>query len=78
MGSADRDSGTDRGSQTDPHPETDTDRPGRIEAHGIDHAPDEERHGRARELFPVWAAANVNYPSMVVIAALTLAIGGYL
>ncbi|MFD6890370.1 purine-cytosine permease family protein [Streptomyces sp. NPDC059957] len=72
MGSTDRDSGTGRGSQTDPHPETDTDRPGRIEAHGIDHVPDEERHGRPRELFPVWAAANVNYLSMVVGGALIL------
>ncbi|MCP3757879.1 cytosine permease [Streptomyces sp. TBY4] len=51
---------------------TDTDRPGRIEAHGIDHVPDRERHGRARELFGVWAAANVNYLSMVVGAALVL------
>ncbi|WP_409234584.1 purine-cytosine permease family protein [Streptomyces sp. PA5.6] len=51
------------------------DRPGggsRIEAHGIDHIPDSERHGRARELFPVWAAANVNYLSLVIGGALIL------
>ncbi|GHA79751.1 purine-cytosine permease family protein [Streptomyces termitum] len=42
------------------------DRPGRIEAHGIDHIPDSERHGHPRELFSVWAAANVNYLSLVI------------
>ncbi|TXS14592.1 nitrate reductase [Streptomyces sp. adm13(2018)] len=48
------------------------DRPGRIEAHGIDHIPDSERHGHPRELFSVWAAANVNYLSLVVGGALVL------
>ncbi|MFE1909161.1 purine-cytosine permease family protein [Streptomyces gardneri] len=48
------------------------DRPGRIEAHGIDHIPDGERHGRPRELFSVWAAANVNYLSLVIGGALVL------
>lgn len=47
-------------------------RPGAIEAHGIDHIPDAERHGRPRELFAVWAAANVNYLSLVVGGALVL------
>ncbi|MER7394532.1 cytosine permease [Streptomyces sp. NPDC000151] len=64
----------------DPHPDTrgadetppPSDRPGRIEAHGIDHIPEGERHGRARELFAVWAAANVNYLSLVVGGALIL------
>ncbi|MFJ9038451.1 purine-cytosine permease family protein [Streptomyces sp. NPDC102406] len=63
----------------DPHPDTDKvaapppDRPAlRIEAHGIDHIPDGERHGRARELFSVWAAANVNYLNLVVGGALVL------
>ncbi|MEU4587177.1 nitrate reductase, partial [Kitasatospora aureofaciens] len=37
------------------------DRSGRVEVHGIDHIPEGERRGRARELFSVWAAANVNY-----------------
>lgn len=59
---------TDSGRRTDS--DTDADRPGRVEAHGIEHVPDRERHGRARELFPVWAAANVNYLSMVVGGAL--------
>ncbi|MGW0119316.1 purine-cytosine permease family protein [Streptomyces sp. NPDC003327] len=49
-----------------------TDRPGRIEAHGIDHIPDAERHGHPRELFSVWAAANVNYLSLVIGGALVL------
>ncbi|MFE2561731.1 purine-cytosine permease family protein [Streptomyces sp. NPDC059352] len=46
--------------------------PGRIEAHGIDHIPDGERHGHPRELFSVWAAANVNYLSLVIGGALVL------
>ncbi|KQX47889.1 MULTISPECIES: cytosine permease [unclassified Streptomyces] len=49
-----------------------SDRPGRIEAHGIDHIPDSERHGHPRELFSVWAAANVNYLSLVIGGALVL------
>ncbi|TWV46089.1 nitrate reductase [Streptomyces misionensis] len=46
--------------------------PGGVEAHGIDHIPDSERRGRPRELFSVWAAANVNYLSLVVGGALVL------
>ncbi|MGC0328374.1 NCS1 family nucleobase:cation symporter-1 [Streptomyces sp. SAI-170] len=46
--------------------------PARIEAHGIDHIPDSERRGRPRELFAVWAAANVNYLSLVIGGALVL------
>ncbi|MFD0073854.1 purine-cytosine permease family protein [Streptomyces sp. NPDC127166] len=48
------------------------DRPGRIEAHGIDHIPDSERHGHPRELFSVWAAGSVNYLSLVIGGALVL------
>ncbi|MEU8531087.1 MULTISPECIES: purine-cytosine permease family protein [Streptomyces] len=44
----------------------------RIEAHGIDHIPDSERHGRPRDLFSVWSAANVNYLSLVIGGALVL------
>ncbi|MFF3495395.1 purine-cytosine permease family protein [Streptomyces sp. NPDC002795] len=44
----------------------------RIETHGIDHIPDSERHGRARELFSVWAAGGINYLSLVVGGALVL------
>ncbi|MFE0019883.1 purine-cytosine permease family protein [Amycolatopsis sp. NPDC059021] len=44
----------------------------RIEAHGIDVIGDEERHGRARQLFGVWAAPNVSYLSLVVGGALVL------
>ncbi|MEU3413022.1 cytosine permease [Streptomyces sp. NPDC006658] len=48
--------------------------PGRagVEAHGIDHIPDSARRGRPRELFSVWAAANVTYLSLVVGGALVL------
>ncbi|MFD7326507.1 purine-cytosine permease family protein [Streptomyces sp. NPDC059875] len=65
----------------DPHPRADderaaarpaSDRAGRIEAHGVDHIPDSERRGRPRELFSVWAAANVNYLSLVIGGALVL------
>ncbi|MEV7614265.1 cytosine permease [Streptomyces sp. NPDC089799] len=48
------------------------DTPGRIEAHGIDHITEAERHGRPRELFSIWAAANVNYLSLVIGGALVL------
>ncbi|MFJ2770649.1 purine-cytosine permease family protein [Streptomyces sp. NPDC087300] len=51
---------------------TGADHAGRIEAHGIDHIPDGERHGHPRELFSVWAAANVNYLSLVIGGALVL------
>lgn len=51
----------------DPAPPT-----GRVEAHGVDHIPDSERRGRPRELFSVWAAANVNYLSLLVGGALVL------
>ncbi|MFH9660176.1 purine-cytosine permease family protein [Streptomyces sp. NPDC017248] len=43
-----------------------------VETHGIDPVPDSERRGRPRELFSVWAAANVNYLSLVVGGALVL------
>ncbi|MEI5101854.1 cytosine permease [Streptomyces sp. PmtG] len=45
---------------------------GRVEAHGIDHIPEHERHGHPRRLFSVWAAANVNYLSLVVGGTLVL------
>ena len=53
----------------DPSP---ADRAGRIETRGIDHIPESERHGRPRELFTVWAAANVNYLSLVIGGSLVL------
>jgi nucleobase:cation symporter-1, NCS1 family len=48
------------------------DRAGGVEAHGIDVIPDNERHGRARDLFGVWAAPNVSYLSLVVGGTLIL------
>ncbi|MFJ9340574.1 purine-cytosine permease family protein [Streptomyces sp. NPDC101733] len=64
----------DQGGAPDPPPppRPASERAGRVEAHGIDHIPDSERHGRPRDLFAVWAAANVNYLSLVVGAALVL------
>jgi purine-cytosine permease-like protein len=49
---------------------TATDSPTRIETHGIDFIPAAERHGRARDLFAVWAAPNVNFLAVVVGATL--------
>src|SRR5471030_462801 len=43
-----------------------TDRAGQVEQHGIDFIPSAERHGRARELFAVWAASNVTYLYIVL------------
>ncbi|MFG3547379.1 purine-cytosine permease family protein [Streptomyces sp. NPDC047725] len=51
---------------------TPSERAVRVEAHGIDHIPDTERHGHPRQLFSVWAAANVNYLSLVIGGALVL------
>ncbi|MFD9902804.1 purine-cytosine permease family protein [Streptomyces sp. NPDC059063] len=45
---------------------------GRVETHGIDPIPDRERHGHPRRLFSVWAAANVNYLSLVIGGTLVL------
>lgn len=42
------------------------DRVGRVEAHGIDVIPEDERHGTARSLFAVWAASNLTYLYIVL------------
>ncbi|MFD8142846.1 purine-cytosine permease family protein [Streptomyces sp. NPDC059708] len=55
-----------------PAPAPAPERSGRIEAHGIDLIPESERRGRPRDLFAVWAAANVNYLSLVIGGALVL------
>lgn len=34
---------------------------GRVEVRGIDRIPERERHGRPRDLFPLWLAANTSY-----------------
>jgi purine-cytosine permease-like protein len=44
----------------------------RVETHGIDFIPSTERHGRARDLFAVWAAPNVNFLAVVIGASLVL------
>lgn len=49
---------------------TDIDSATRVETHGIDFIPEGERHGRARDLFAVWAAPNVNFLAVVVGATL--------
>ncbi|MEW2295843.1 cytosine permease [Streptomyces sp. NPDC006743] len=49
-----------------------TERAGHMETRGIDQVPAEERGGRPRQLFAVWAAPNVSYLSFVVGATLIL------
>jgi NCS1 family nucleobase:cation symporter-1 len=48
------------------------DQAGRVEGHGIDYIPADERHGRARELFAVWAAPNITYLYIVLGGTLVL------
>lgn len=54
------------------NPEVVSDQFGTVEAHGIDFIPHRERHGRPRELFAVWAAANLNYLYIVLGGLLTV------
>ena len=49
-----------------------TDHFGQVEARGIDWIPDDERHGTPRELFSVWAMANVTYLYIVLGGLLIL------
>jgi purine-cytosine permease-like protein len=49
-----------------------SERPGHPESRGIDLVPADERAGRPRQLFAVWAAPNVSYLSLVVGATLIL------
>jgi nucleobase:cation symporter-1, NCS1 family len=44
----------------------------RIETNGINHIPDADRHGEARDLFWVWAAANVSILSVTYGSALVV------
>lgn len=39
---------------------------GTVEPFGIDHIPDEERHGRSRSQFFVWFAAGLNFPVVLL------------
>lgn len=45
---------------------------GKVEARGIDFIPPDERHGKPRQLFAVWAAANINYLYIVLGGLLTV------
>jgi len=49
-----------------------SDRAGRVEAHGADYVPESERHGSPRSLFAVWAGSNVAYLYFVVGGLLIL------
>lgn len=43
-----------------------------IETRGIEPVPDEERHGRVRELFPTWVAANISVLLLTMGAGLVV------
>ncbi|MFV8129772.1 purine-cytosine permease family protein [Streptomyces syringium] len=45
---------------------------GAIETRGIEPVPDQERHGRVRELFPTWVAANISVLLLTMGAALVV------
>jgi len=45
---------------------------GKVEVRGIDFIPPDERHGKPRQLFAVWAAANINYLYIVLGGLLTV------
>jgi NCS1 family nucleobase:cation symporter-1 len=47
---------------------------GRVEAHGIDRIPHDERFGHPRSLFAVWAASNINF-LYVVLGGLLIVFG---
>ena len=49
--------------------------PSRPETRGIEIVEDAERHGRARDLFAVWAAPNVSVLNFTIGATLTLLLG---
>jgi nucleobase:cation symporter-1, NCS1 family len=44
---------------------------GKVEAHGVEAIPPQERHGRPRELAFLWAGAFVNYASLFTASLLT-------
>lgn len=61
------------GTRAAPYP--DADRPWAVETHGIGAVPDDDRHGRAVDLFWLWLAANLGIVGVVygaVLAALHL------
>lgn len=45
---------------------------GALETRGIEPVPDHERHGRARELFPTWVAANISVLLLTMGAGLVV------
>lgn len=52
-----------------------SDRPGHIETHGVDYIPDLERHGKARELFALWATPSVSSYLAIISGAALIAMG---
>ncbi|HKW59108.1 MAG TPA: cytosine permease [Candidatus Dormibacteraeota bacterium] len=52
-------------------PQTGADVFGKVETHGIEAIPTQERHGRPRELAFLWAGAFVNYASLFTASLLT-------
>jgi NCS1 family nucleobase:cation symporter-1 len=52
-------------------PRAEADSFGKVETHGIDAIPDQERHGAPRELAFLWGGAFVNYASLFTASLLT-------
>lgn len=48
---------------------------GAVEQRGIEPVPDHERHGRVRELFPTWVAANISVLLLTMGASLVITNG---
>ncbi|UNO39717.1 cytosine permease [Streptomyces sp. MST-110588] len=48
---------------------------GAVETRGIEPVPDNERHGRVRELFPTWVAANISVLLLTMGASLVITNG---
>ncbi|OKI06746.1 allantoin permease [Streptomyces sp. CB02923] len=48
---------------------------GAVEQRGIEPVPDHERHGRVRELFPTWVAANISVLLLTMGASLVISNG---
>ncbi|MFE7351738.1 purine-cytosine permease family protein [Streptomyces sp. NPDC057543] len=63
---------TNPSSSASPLDQHGSERTGHVETRGIDLVPADERGGRPRRLFAVWAAPNVSYLSFVVGATLIL------
>jgi purine-cytosine permease-like protein len=56
-------------------PPTATAQPSTVEVRTIDHVPENERHGKARDLFTVWFGSNIMLLTVAAGVAATVAYG---